>query len=194
MYASKKQVQEKNYNIETAHPAEQPNWRTQRSAEKQMGDDMRWRSKLLLDQKTDFIHTFQPMEGCQSCLCFLASLLTLRNYSLAYFSQHTRWHHLFNITTSTAIHLDFSARPRGHEQPFPLLCSRASCCKSRYWLRSVAYETFIASLPGCSVGVHFLRWTQDSLLLDTDHSKNPKPVMKLQTKPRKRIKHLTRIT
>lgn len=77
MHASKKQVQEKKYNIETAHPAKQPNCRTQRSAEKQIEDDMRSRPKLLLNQKTDFIHTFQPMEGCQSCLDFLASLLTL---------------------------------------------------------------------------------------------------------------------
>lgn len=89
------------------------------------------------------------------------------NYSLAYFSQQTRGYHLFNITTSTAIHLDFLATSRGHEQPFPLLCSRASCCKSRSWLRSVAYDTSVASLSGCSMGIHFLGWIQDSLLLDT---------------------------
>lgn len=129
-----------------------------------MGDHSRSRSKLLLNQKTDFIHTFQPKAAFASLHPCSHSY---GNYSLAYFSQQTRGYHLFNITTSTAIHLDFLATSRGHEQPFPLLCSRASCCKSQSWLRSVAYDTSIASLSGCSMGIHFLGWIQDSLLLDT---------------------------
>lgn len=151
-----------------------------------MGDDMRSRSELLLNQTTDFIHTFQPMEGCQSCLCFLASLLTplWKLFSGILFPVH-----LFSITTSLPYFLIFSATSRGHQQPFPFLCFRASCCKSRSQLSSGAYDTSISSLSRCSVGVPFLRWTGQAFCwtqrrdgeMGTHHSKTLKSIMKLQT-------------
>lgn len=109
-------------------PGKQPNWRTERSTEKQMGMHGRSRSKLLLNQKTDFIYTFQPMEGFQSCLFFLASLLTLlwKLFSGTLFPIHQmvppiQHHHWYCHTSGFFLNIQ---RP---STAFPLLCSTASC-------------------------------------------------------------------
>lgn len=169
MCASEKQAQEKKYNIETAHLTKQPNWRTHKSLQRNKWEITRDQAQSICWIRKPTLYThFSQWNAVKAAFASLHPCSHSHgNYSLAYFSQHTRWYHLFNITTSTAILLDFSATSRGHQQPFPFLCSRASCCKSRSWLSSGAYDTSIASLSGCSVGVHFLSWTQHSLLLDT---------------------------
>ena len=122
----------KSTGIEAAHLGKQPNRRThvslqsnQRKMTWDQDQSFCWIRKLIL-----YTHSSQWMhltvQEPSSCLCFLAFFLTLlrKLFSGILFPAHQM---VLFIITSIAILLDFSATSRGHQQPFPFLCCRASC-------------------------------------------------------------------
>lgn len=124
-----------------------------KSTEQQMRDNMRSRSELLLNQKTDFIHTFQPMDAPR---CPRALKLPLLPHILFHPLMEIVLWHTFPSTPDGPIHHYQHCHPpwffSNIQRPlaaifFSLLQSKLLSCNSRPWLRSGAYTT--QAFPHC---------------------------------------------